>query len=88
MQGAGGGGEQAPRLGPPTGISRREVLKMQAAAQNADAVRILVLLGAIAIVAFWRSLLKLLIVLAAAAAIAGIGYGAIAVWQSIQHVSG
>jgi hypothetical protein len=62
-------------------------LKMQAAAQSADAVRILVMLAAIAIVAFWRSLLKLVIVLVAAATIAGIGYGAIAVWQSVQHVA-
>ena len=62
-------------------------LKMQAAAQNADAVRILVMLAAIAIVAFWRSLLKLVIVLVAAATIAGIGFGAIAVWQSVQHVA-
>jgi hypothetical protein len=61
---------------------------MQAAAQNADAVRILVMVAAIAIVAFWRSLLKLVIVLVAAATIAGIGYGAIAVWQSMQHVGG
>ena len=61
---------------------------MQAAAQNADAVRILVMIAAIAIVAFWRALLKLLIVIVAAAAIAGIGYGAIAVWQSMQHVGG
>ena len=60
---------------------------MQAAAQSADAVRILVMIAAIAIVAFWRSILKLVIVLLAAAAIAGIGYGAIAVWQSMQHVA-
>lgn len=57
---------------------------MHAAAQNADAVRILVMLTAIAIVAFWRSLLKLVIVLVAVAAIAGIGYVAIAVWQSMH----
>src|SRR5258708_28131750 len=63
-------------------------LKMQAAAQNADAVRILVMLAAIAIVAFWRSLLKLVIVLVAAATIARIGFGAIAVLQSVQHVAG
>ncbi len=61
---------------------------MQAAAQNADAVRILVMLAAIAIVAFWRSLLKLVIVLVAAATIAVIGFGAIAVLQSVQHVAG
>jgi uncharacterized membrane protein len=80
------GGETSAALGPPTGISRREVLKMQAAAQNADAVRILVVLAAIAIVAFWRTVLRLVIILVAAATIAGMGYGAIAVWHGMQHV--
>ncbi|MGO8957323.1 MAG: hypothetical protein ACLQFR_08155 [Streptosporangiaceae bacterium] len=61
---------------------------MQAAAQNADAVRILVLLAAIAIVAFWRLVLRLVIILVAAAVIAGIGYGAIALWQGVHHVAG
>lgn len=61
---------------------------MQAAAQNAEAVRILILLTAIAVVAFWRSLLRLLIIVAAAAVIAAIGYGAVAVWQGVHHITG
>jgi hypothetical protein len=61
---------------------------MQAAAQNAEAVRIMALLAAIAIVAFWRTLLRLMIILMATAVIAVIAYGAIAVWQNMHHVTG
>lgn len=74
--------------GPPPADSRKEVLKMQAAAQHAEAARILVLLAAIAIVAFWRTLLRLVIIFIVTVTIAVIGYGAIAVWQNMHHITG
>jgi hypothetical protein len=60
---------------------------MQAAAQHAEAIRILVVLASVAVVAFWRKLLKLVIILVATAMIAGIGYAVIQVWQQFHHVT-
>ncbi|HEY2508653.1 MAG TPA: hypothetical protein VGI58_19205 [Streptosporangiaceae bacterium] len=61
---------------------------MQAAAQNAEAIRIVVVLIAIAVVAFWRKILKLMIIVIATAMIAGIGYAVIEVWQQLHHLTG
>jgi len=61
---------------------------MQAAAQNAEGVRVLVLLAAIAIIAFWRTAIRLLLILVATAVIAAIGFGAIAIFQSMHHITG
>ncbi|HUB40217.1 MAG TPA: hypothetical protein VMA72_15305 [Streptosporangiaceae bacterium] len=60
---------------------------MQAAAQNAEGIRILVLLGAIAIIAFWRTAIRLVLILVVTAIIAAIGYGAIAIYQNMHHVT-
>ena len=57
---------------------------MQAAAQNAEGIRILVLLAAIAIIAFWRTAIRLVFVLVVAAIIVAIGYGAIAIYQTMH----
>lgn len=61
---------------------------MQAAVQNAEGVRVLVLLGAIAVVVFWRTVLRLVLILVATAIIATIGYGAIVIFQDMHHVTG
>jgi len=58
---------------------------MQAAVQEVQGTQIAVVLAAIAIVAFWRTILKCLVVLAAIAIIAALGYGAVVVWQSTHH---
>ena len=57
---------------------------MQPTVQNADAFPILVTLAAAAIVAFWRTALKLLLI----TVIAAIGYGMIMLWQNAHHVTG
>jgi hypothetical protein len=61
---------------------------MQAAAQNAEGIRVLVLLAAIAVVAFWRTAIRLVLILVVTAIIAAIGYGAIAIYQNMHHVTG
>lgn len=60
---------------------------MQAAAQNADGIRILVVAAAIAIVIFWRPVLRLVLILVVTAIIAAIGFGAIAIWQDMHHMA-
>jgi Tfp pilus assembly protein PilO len=57
---------------------------MQAAAQNAEGIRVLVLLAAIAIVAFWRTAIRLVFILVVTAIIVAIGYGAIAIYQTMH----
>jgi hypothetical protein len=59
---------------------------MQAAAQNAEGIRVLVVLAAIAIVAFWRTAIRLVLILVVTAIIAAIGYGAFAIYQAMHHV--
>jgi hypothetical protein len=60
---------------------------MQAAAQNADGIRVLVLLAAMAIIAFWRTAIRLVLILVVTAIIAAIGYGAIVIYQSMHLVT-
>lgn len=57
---------------------------MQAAAQNAEGIRVLVLLAAIAIIAFWRAAIRLIFILVVTAIIVAIGYGAIAIYQTMH----
>ena len=57
---------------------------MQAAAQNAEGIRILVLLGAVAIIAFWRTAIRLVLLLVVTGVIAAIGFGAIEIYQSMH----
>jgi glucan phosphoethanolaminetransferase (alkaline phosphatase superfamily) len=47
---------------------------------------IIVLLFAMAIVAFWRTVIKYLIMIAATAVIATLGYGAVMMWQNMHHI--
>ena len=61
---------------------------MQAAAQNAEGIRILLLLAAIAIIAFWRTAIRLVLFLVVTAIIVAIGYGAITIYQTMHHVPG
>jgi hypothetical protein len=60
---------------------------MQAATQEVEATRIAVLLTAIAIVAFWRTVIKCVIMLVSIAIIATLGYGAIMMWQGMHHIA-
>jgi predicted neutral ceramidase superfamily lipid hydrolase len=62
---------------------------MQAAVQEVQGTQIAIILAAIAIVAFWRTILKFVIMLVAIAIIAAVGYGVVVVWQSThQHIAG
>jgi hypothetical protein len=61
---------------------------MQAAAQNAEGIRVLVLLAAIAAAVFWRTVIRLVVILVVAAITAAIGYGAIAIYQNMHHLTG
>jgi hypothetical protein len=58
---------------------------VQAAVQEAQGTQIAVVLAAIAIVVFWRSVLKYMIMLIAIVVIAALGYGAVVIWQSMHH---
>jgi hypothetical protein len=69
------------------GNSRREVGDMHAT-QEMEATQNMVLLAAIMIVVFWRTLIKCMIILASIAIIATIGYAAIMIWQSMHHIAG
>jgi len=57
---------------------------MQAAAQNAEGIRILVVLAAVAIIAFWRTAIRLVLILVVTGIIAAIGFGAIEIYQSVH----
>jgi len=57
---------------------------MQAAAQNAEGIRVLVLLVAVAIIAFWRTAIRLVLILVVTAIIVAIGFGAIEIYQSMH----
>ncbi len=61
---------------------------MQAAIQNAEGIRLLVLLAAIAVVVYWRQVLRLVVILVVTAIIAAIGYGAIAIFEDMHRVAG
>jgi hypothetical protein len=61
---------------------------MQPVVQQAEATQIIVLLAAIAIVAFWRTVIKWLIMLASIAIIATLGYGVAMILQSTHHIAG
>jgi hypothetical protein len=61
---------------------------MQALVHEVEAARIAVLLTAIALVAFWRTVLKWLILLASTAIIATLGFGLIMIWQTTHHTTG
>lgn len=61
---------------------------MQAAAQNAEGIRILVLLAAIAVAAFWRTAIRLVLTLVVIAILVALSYGAIALYQNMHHVTG
>jgi hypothetical protein len=61
---------------------------MQPAVQEVQGTQIAVVLGAIAIVAFWRTILKCVVMLVAIAIIAALGYGAVVIWQNMHHPAG
>jgi hypothetical protein len=61
---------------------------MQASVQEAEATRIIVLLAAMAIVTFWRTVVKWLIAVASTAIIATLGFGLVMIWQSMHHIAG
>jgi hypothetical protein len=53
---------------------------------HAGTTLIIVLMTAIAIVAFWRTVVRWLIVLASTVIIATFGFGLIMIWQTAHHV--
>jgi hypothetical protein len=61
---------------------------MQAAVQEVQGTQIAIVLGAIAIVAFWRTILKGVVMLVAIAIIAALGYGAVVIYQNMHHPVG
>jgi hypothetical protein len=61
---------------------------MQAAVQSAEGIRVLLLLAAIAVAAFWRTVLRLVLILVLTTIIVAIGYGAIAIFQTMHHTIG
>jgi len=58
---------------------------MQAGTQEVQGTQIAVLLAAIAVVAFWRTIIKYLVIVVATAILATLGYGAIVIWQNMHH---
>jgi hypothetical protein len=58
---------------------------VQAAVQEVQGTQIAILLAAIAIVAFWRTILKVMIMLVAIVIIAALGYGVVVIWQGMHH---
>jgi hypothetical protein len=56
--------------------------------QATHGTQIGVLLIALGIVAFWRAVLKWVIILLSTAIIATLSYGAIMAWHSMHHVAG
>lgn len=60
---------------------------MQALDQGVGAAQIVVLLVAVAIVAFRRVVIRWLIVLVSIAIIATMGFGLITVWQATHHMT-
>ena len=61
---------------------------MQAAAQNAEGIRILVILGALAVAVFWKAALRLILGVIVTTIVAVLAYGTIAVWENMHHVTG
>jgi hypothetical protein len=57
-------------------------------AQNIEAIRILIALAAIMIVAFWRSVIRYVISLVAITILVTLGYGAVMLWQTVHHSAG
>ena len=56
--------------------------------QTIATIWIIALAAVIAIVAFWRTMIKLLIIFAAAAIITTLAFGAIAFWQTLHYLVG
>ncbi len=56
--------------------------------QELETTRIIVLLATIAMVAYWRTVVAWLIVLASTAIIVTLGFGLIIIWQITHHVAG
>jgi hypothetical protein len=81
-----------PGVSPPDKALRQQQpeggASMQAAAQNAEGIRILVLLAAVAFIAFWRTAIRLVLILVVTTIIAAIGFGAIEIYQTMHHVPG
>lgn len=61
------------------------MLAAQAAAQNVRSAVVVMLFIAVTLVIFWRTALKLVIAIITIGVIALIGYGAIVIWEGMQH---
>jgi hypothetical protein len=60
---------------------------MKAPVQDVMVAQLAVLLTAITIVAFWRPMVRWLMLLASTAVIATLGLGLIQVWQVVHHTA-
>jgi hypothetical protein len=58
---------------------------MQAAIPAAETARVVMAVAAVAMVAFWRVVIKWLIALACVAILVALGYGAIMIWQVVHR---
>jgi hypothetical protein len=66
--------------------SRKEV-DMQVPVQEIEAAQIAVVLTAVAVVAFWRSVVRWMLLLASTAIIAALGLGLLMIWQATHHMT-
>jgi hypothetical protein len=67
---------------------RKFAARLQAQVHEVEATQIRVLLTAIAIVAFWRTVVRWLIVLVSIAIIATLDFCLIMIWQTTHHTAG
>ena len=61
---------------------------MHAPVQEVETAQTIALVTAIAVVAFWRTVVRSLIVVASTAIIATLGFGVIMIWQAMHHMVG
>jgi hypothetical protein len=60
----------------------------EAMAQSIESIWIVALVAAIAIVAFWRMMIKCVIIFAAMTIIATLAFSAITLWQALRYLFG
>ena len=61
------------------------MLAAQGAAQSAHSVGVVILVVVVTLMVFWRAAIKIMIAMLAVAIIAMITFGAIVIWQSMEH---
>ena len=61
---------------------------MPAQVHEVETAQVIALMAAITIATFWRTVVRLLIVLVLTATIATMGFGLIMIWQATHHMAG